>query len=172
MHLTLHRSLANIVGERGGLLYTLSQAVTAARRLQNQKSVYAGMSPDGPSGWTLYAIDQQQKAERLAAERAFLRSDERHKVALPTTVPTPEMPPFVAPSPSSRAANGTPCTSASLAASPQAAASAAPPLAATSAGALLLCQQMAWLWVDSCLCQFVVHDAIHACLQSPLDCSM
>jgi hypothetical protein len=56
------------------------------------------MSPDGPSGWTLYALDQKQRAESIVAERAVLHPDGRPSAArppvgsLPKTVPTPEMP--------------------------------------------------------------------------------
>ena len=35
----------------------------------------AGMSPDEPSGWTLYAQDQKQRAEVAHAQRNFLRQN-------------------------------------------------------------------------------------------------
>ena len=85
----------------------------------------AGMSPDGPSGWTLYAREQQQRTEQMAAKRAFIRRAQEAEAAatsLPKTMPTPKLPP-----PSEPAADGSPATSGAAAASKA-------PTASTSSG--------------------------------------
>jgi hypothetical protein len=57
--------------------------------------LFAGMSPDGPSGWTLYALEQKQRTERMTAQRALLRKvqeDAAAATSLPKTMPTPRLP--------------------------------------------------------------------------------